>query len=104
MKHYQTNSKPYRKNVTALVTGCALYLSTIAVTVQAETPKPKCDAVLAACLEYNETLEKESKILKDVIKRQDEKLREADSSKGLPWYFYFLAGVTGAFVFQGFTK
>lgn len=104
MKPYPINSKRYSKNVTVLVTVCALYLSTTAATVQAETPKPKCDEVLTACVEYTETLEKESKILKDVIKRQDEKLRETDSSKGLPWYFYVLVGVTGAFVFQGFTK
>lgn len=81
---------------------CAICLNTIAVANPAATPK--CDEVLTACIEYNETLEKESKILKDVIKRQDEKLRESEVNKGMPWYFYVMLGVTGAFIFQGFTR
>lgn len=102
MKPVKKSLELYKKNVTALVIVCAICLSTTTVANPAVTPK--CDEVLTACIEYTETLEKESKILKDVIKRQDDRLREADGTKGLPWYFYVMLGVTGAFVFQGFTR
>lgn len=104
MKPSKKSIGQFKKNVLVLVSVCAICLSTTVGTAQAETPKPKCDEVLTACVEYTQVLEKESKILKDVIKRQDDKLREADSNQGMPWYFYVMLGVTGAFVFQGFTK
>lgn len=81
-----------RKKLVAL----AIVFSICSTSIATENKKVTCDDVLSACLEYTKDLEDRHSLLKTIIEKQNDKIKELSEKADSPaWYWYFIGGVIG---------